>query len=122
MARETNKEVSLRDKIVKKGKTVIVSPWLIHRNKDNWNKPHEFDPQRFLQQHDTPIKSKYLPFGMGQRVCVGASFAMQEAVLIIASFLQQYQVETVSGFIPKPVGRLTIRSENGIKVSITKRL
>lgn len=122
MAREANEQVTLRDKIVKKGKTVIVSPWLIHRNKDNWNNPHEFDPQRFLQQHDTPIKSKYLPFGMGQRVCVGASFAMQEAVLIIASFLQQYQVKTVAGFTPKPVGRLTIRSENGINVSIAKRL
>ena len=122
MAREANEQVTLRDKIVTKGKTVIVSPWLIHRNKDNWNKPHEFDPQRFLEQHETPIKSKYLPFGMGQRVCVGASFAMQEAILIIASFLQQYQVNAVPGFTPKPVGRLTIRSENGINVSITKRL
>ena len=122
MAREAKEEVTLRDKIVKKGKTVIVSPWLIHRNKKHWHKPHQFDPQRFLQQHSSPLKSKYLPFGMGQRVCVGASFAMQEAVLIIASFLQQYRVETVVGFQPKPVGRLTIRSENGIKVSITKRL
>ncbi len=122
MAREASEEVTLRDKIVAKGKTVIVSPWLIHRNKDNWDRPHEFDPQRFLQQQQTPLKSKYLPFGMGQRVCVGASFAMQEAVLILASFLQQYRVETIAGFQPKPVGRLTIRSENGINVSITKRL
>jgi cytochrome P450 len=121
MAREAKEEVTLRDKIVAKGKTVIVSPWLIHRNKDNWQKPHEFDPQRFLQQHEIPLKSKYLPFGMGQRLCVGASFAMQEAVLIIASFLQQYRIETVAGFEPKPVGRLTIRSENGINVHIIQR-
>ncbi len=121
MAREAKENVTLRDKIVAKGKTVIVSPWLIHRNKDNWQKPHEFDPQRFLQQHDIPLKSKYLPFGMGQRLCVGASFAMQEAVLIIASFLQQYRVESISGFEPKPVGRLTIRSENGINVHIIQR-
>jgi len=121
MAREAKEEVTLRDKVVTKGKTVIVSPWLIHRNKDNWQQPHEFDPQRFLQQHDIPLKSKYLPFGMGQRLCVGASFAMQEAVLIIASFLQHYRVETIPGFKPKPVGRLTIRSENGINVRIIKR-
>jgi len=121
MAREAKEEVTLRDKVVTKGKTVIVSPWLIHRNKDNWQQPHEFDPQRFLQQHDIPLKSKYLPFGMGQRLCVGASFAMQEAVLIIASFLQHYRVETIPGFEPKPVGRLTIRSENGINVRIIKR-
>lgn len=122
MAREAQEQVTLRDKIVTKGKTVIVSPWLIHRNKNNWDNPDAFDPQRFLQVHKTPIKSKYLPFGMGQRLCVGASFAMQEAVLIIATFLQQYRVEPVAGFKPKPVGRLTIRSENGINVYITKRL
>jgi cytochrome P450 len=121
MAREAKEEVTLRDKIVAKGKTVIVSPWLIHRNKDHWQKPHEFDPQRFLKSHDIPLKSKYLPFGMGQRICVGASFAMQEAVLIIASFLQQYRIENIKGFEPKPVGRLTIRSENGINVCIIKR-
>ena len=121
MAREAQEEVTLRDKIVAKGKTIIVSPWLIHRNKNNWENPHAFDPKRFLRQHETPIKSKYLPFGMGQRLCVGASFAMQEAVLIIASFLQTYRVEPVAGFTPKPVGRLTIRSENGINIHITKR-
>ena len=121
MVRETQQQVTLRDKIIAKGKTVIVSPWLIHRNKNNWVKPHEFNPQRFLQSHEIPLKSKYLPFGMGQRLCVGASFAMQEAVLIIASLLQHYRIEKVATFEPKPVGRLTIRSENGINVHIVNR-
>lgn len=121
MAREAQQQVTLRDKIVAKGKTVIVSPWLIHRNKNNWEKPHEFNPQRFLQSHEIPLKSKYLPFGMGQRLCVGASFAMQEAVLIIASVLQHYRIEKVAGFEPKPIGRLTIRSKNGINVHIINR-
>jgi len=122
MVREAQQQVTLRDKIIEKGKTVIVSPWLIHRNKNNWVKPHEFNPQRFLEPHEIPLKSKYLPFGMGQRLCVGASFAMQEAVLIIASVLQHYRIEKVAGFEPKPVGRLTIRSKNGINVYIVNRL
>jgi cytochrome P450 len=46
---------------------------------------------------------------------------MQEAVLIIASLLQHYRIEKVTTFEPKPVGRLTIRSENGINVHIVKR-
>ena len=58
---------------------------------------------------------------MGPRVCIGASFAMQEAVLILASVLKHYRVETASGFTPEPVGRLTIRSENGIKIQLIKR-
>ncbi len=121
MMREAAEEVTLRDKIVKIGKSVVVSPWLIHRNKDNWERPHHFDPKRFLAEQKTPLKSKYLPFGMGQRVCIGASFAMQEAVLIIATILQRYRVEAIEGFEPQPVGRLTIRSENGIDVKLFKR-
>ncbi|HIO91762.1 MAG TPA: cytochrome P450 [Leucothrix mucor] len=121
MMREAAEEVTLRDKIVKAGKAVVISPWLIHRNKDNWDRPHDFDPQRFLKEHNPPLKSKYLPFGMGQRVCIGASFAMQEAVLIIATILQQYRIEAIAGFEPQPVGRLTIRSENGINVQLFKR-
>lgn len=122
MMREASERVTLRDKIIERGKTVIISPWLVHRNKDNWKNPHDFEPKRFLEEQETPIKSKYLPFGMGQRVCIGASFAMQEAVLILASVLQQYRVEKVPGFTPEPVGRLTIRSENGINVRLFKRV
>ncbi len=121
MMREAAEKVTLRDKIIQAGQSVVISPWLIHRNKYNWEKPHDFNPKRFLEKQKTPIKSRYLPFGMGQRVCIGASFAMQEAVLIITSVLQHYRVEEVEGFKPQPVGRLTIRSENGIYVKLFKR-
>lgn len=121
MAREAAEEVTLRDKLIKVGRTVIISPWLIHRNENNWERPHEFDPERFLQEHATPIKSKYLPFGMGPRVCIGAAFAMQEAVLILTSILKNYRVEAYPNMKPKPVGRLTIRSDNGINIRLFSR-
>ena len=121
MAREAAEDVTLRDKFIKLGRTVIISPWLIHRNENNWEKPDEFEPERFLREHETPIKSKYLPFGMGPRVCIGAAFAMQEAILILASILKTYRIEAYPGMEPKPVGRLTIRSDNGINIRLFKR-
>jgi len=121
MAREAAEDVTMRDKFIKLGRTVIISPWLIHRNKNNWERPDEFDPERFLKEHKTPIKSKYLPFGMGPRVCIGAAFAMQEAVLILTSILKNYRIEAYPNMEPKPVGRLTIRSDNGINIRLYAR-
>ena len=121
MAREAAEDVTLRDKFIKLGRTVIISPWLIHRNENNWEKPDEFEPERFLREHETPIKSKYLPFGMGPRVCIGAAFAMQEAILILSTLLKTYRIEAYPGMEPKPVGRLTIRSDNGINIRLFER-
>ena len=121
MAREAAEDVTLRDKFIKLGRTVIISPWLIHRNENNWEKPDEFEPERFLREHETPIKSKYLPFGMGPRVCIGAAFAMQEAVLILSTLLKTYRIEAYPNMEPKPVGRLTIRSDNGINIRLFAR-
>ncbi len=121
MAREAAEDVTLRDKFIKLGRTVIISPWLIHRNENNWEKPDEFEPERFLREHETPIKSKYLPFGMGPRICIGAAFAMQEAVLILSTLLKTYRIEAYPGMEPKPVGRLTIRSDNGINIRLFER-
>ena len=62
-----------------------------------------------------------MPFSMGPRVCLGAAFALQEAVLILAFLLRRYELTPVEGHIPKPVGRLTIRSENGVRIQLRKR-
>ncbi len=71
-------------KIVEPGSVVFVSPWLMQRHSEHWDDPHAFDPDRF----DTPggqeaLKCAYLPFSMGPRVCAGASFALQEATLLL---------------------------------------
>ena len=66
-------------------------------------------------------KAAYLPFGLGPRVCIGASFALQEATLLLAMLAQRYRFEPVPGHVPEPVGRLTIRSANGVKLRVFKR-
>jgi len=121
-AREVTQTTRMRDKTMSPGASVVISPWLIHRHRELWERPDEFDPDR----HDSPearesLRCAYLPFGMGPRVCIGAAFAMQEAVLILAMLVQRYRFEAVPGVEPRPVGRLTVRSENGIRVRLNKR-
>lgn len=119
-ARESSDETTMRGKVIKKGAGVVVAPWLIHRHEDFWKNPHEFDPTRHEDKEDIQ-KGTYLPFGMGERICIGQGFAMQEAILILANILRNYKLELEDGFVPDVVGRLTVRSANGMNIKMTRR-
>lgn len=121
--RECTAATTMRDKNLKAGSMVLVSPWLIHRHREYWDNPNEFEPDRFSAKGKLkmPLKDIYMPFGMGPRICIGASFALQEAALILATVLKTYKVTLASGFTPRPVARLTIRSDNGMRVILHRR-
>jgi len=123
MARQASKTCPMRDKTVEKGASVVISPWLIHRHRDHWDQPDAFNPDRYLNdQSRESLQKAYLPFGMGPRVCMGASFALQEAALILSTVARHFQLFAVPGHVPQPVGRLTIRSANGVRLTLRKRL
>ncbi|EGI5172829.1 cytochrome P450 [Campylobacter upsaliensis] len=117
-AREAKKDTQVRDKLIKQGSGVVIAPWLIHRHELFWQNPHGFDPSRFEREYK---KEAYLPFGMGERICIGQGFAMQEAILILANILKTYRLELKEDFVPDVVGRLTIRSLNGMWIKFSKR-
>ncbi|QAU33574.1 cytochrome P450 [Janthinobacterium sp. 17J80-10] len=114
---------TMRGKNVAKDAIIVIAPWLIQRHRDLWERPDEFDPDRFASDSaKESLKCAYLPFGMGPRVCIGASFALQEAALILATLVRRFRFAAPpDGQAPQPVGRLTIRSENGVRVTIHKR-
>ncbi|ECR2418778.1 cytochrome P450 [Campylobacter jejuni] len=117
-AREAKKDTQVRDKLIKKGSGVVIAPWLIHRHEEFWTNPHGFNPSRFEGEYK---KDAYLPFGVGERICIGQGFAMQEAILILANILKTYKLELEEGFVPDVVGRLTVRSANGMRIKFSKR-
>ncbi|EOG7129172.1 cytochrome P450 [Campylobacter jejuni] len=117
-AREAKKDTQVRDKLIKKGSGVVIAPWLIHRHEEFWTNPHGFNPSRFEGEYK---KDAYLPFGVGERICIGQGFAMQEAILILANILKIYKLELEEGFVPDVVGRLTVRSANGMRIKFSKR-
>lgn len=122
MARQTSRGCPMRKKQVPAGATVVVAPWLIHRHRDLWPEPDAFNPDRYDGDASREaLKQAYLPFGMGPRVCMGAAFALQEATLILAQLVRRYRLEAVPGHVPQPVGRLTIRSANGVRLRLFRR-
>jgi len=123
LPRQAAQTCPMRDKSVSKGASVMISPWLIQRHRTLWERPDEFDPDRYANdQSRESLRLAYLPFGMGPRVCIGATFALQEAVLILARVVSRFHLEPVPGHIPEPVGRLTIRSANGIQILLRPRV
>ena len=63
----------------------------------------------------------YLPFGAGPRVCIGASFAMQEAVIALAVLLSRFRFDTVAATKPWPVQKLTTQPQGGLPMRVTRR-
>jgi cytochrome P450 len=101
--------------LIPKGATISVVPWILHRHRKLWDDPGHFDPERF---HPSRAASRprlaYLPFGVGPRVCIGASFAMTQATMILATVAQHYRLRLVPGHKVEPQGRLILRAKYGL--------
>ena len=91
------------------GTQVWVSPWVMHRHRAHWPNPTAFMPERFAGL-PSPWTSNgaYLPFGAGPRICIGATFAMAEAQIVMATVLTRFRLSLDDDRPVMPVGRLTI--------------
>jgi cytochrome P450 len=122
LPREVVCPVQMRDKQLEPGAMLVVAPWLIQRNQDNWACPHAFDPDRFeTPEGKAMMKDAWLPFGAGPRVCVGAGFATQEAMVVLASVVRAFDLGALADDVPEPVSRLTLRPKDGIRLRLTPR-
>ncbi|THH35021.1 cytochrome P450 [Aliishimia ponticola] len=101
----------LCDRDIHPGDTVIIPIYALHRSHVLWDDPDAFRPERFDQK---PDRYAYLPFGDGPRICIGASFALQEAVIILATLLSRFRFKPVPGHDPEPVMILTLRPKGGV--------
>ncbi|MBI3967523.1 MAG: cytochrome P450 [Chloroflexi bacterium] len=101
---------------------VFLSPFVTHRHPEYWAAPERFDPERFRPEHVAGRpRFAYYPFGGGPRQCIGASFAVMEAQLVLATIAQRYRlhVDPNHPIALKPT--ITLRPRHGIVVS-AKRL
>lgn len=100
---------------------VFICSYALHRHPGFWTDPEAFDPERFAADAPQPVKGAYLPFSMGQRKCIGDTFAMVEATLVLATVLQRMHLSLVPGqqFTPEPV--ITLRPLGGVQVVASPR-
>ena len=117
LARTAQTADTLLGREVRRGDTVILPIYALHRHHALWENPDGFDPSRFGAANKID-RFAYLPFGDGPRICIGASFALQEAVIILATLLARFRFGRIEGRDPKPVMILTLRPEGGVWLKI----
>lgn len=105
-------EDELCDRLVLPGDTVILPIYALHRHHQLWDEPDSFRPERW--DGVKPDRYTYLPFGDGPRICIGASFAIQEAVIVLATLLAQFRFKSIPGRNPDPVMIITLRPDGGV--------
>jgi len=120
--REPIEDDEYRDLKLPKGAAVLVMPWTVHRHRLYWDNPDAFMPSRFHPQNRDKIdRFQYLPFGAGPRVCIGATFALQEAIIALATLLYRYRFDVAGDYTPWPVQKLTTQPDGGLPMTVTPR-
>jgi cytochrome P450 len=104
------------------GSVVWMSPYITHRNPRLWPDPERFDPERFTPEAAAGRhRFAYFPFGGGPRVCIGNSFAMVEAQVILATMIQRLIVRPLPDQNVEPVAMVVLWPKNGIMATAEGR-
>lgn len=107
---------------VPKGSGVSFAQWTVHRDPRWYDAPEEFRPERWEGDLLKRIpKFAYFPFGGGPRQCIGNSFALMEAALILATVAQRFRFRLVEGHPVVPLASITLRPRHGIRVVLESR-
>ena len=104
------------------GMVLIVPIHAVHRHEMLWDAPHVFDPERFAPETARSLpRHAYMPFGAGPRVCVGAGFAMQEAVIILSVLLRDLRFISVQPAPPKALMQITLRPAEPLLMRVERQ-
>ncbi|KAL2905124.1 Cytokinin hydroxylase [Bienertia sinuspersici] len=115
LPRMTFQDIKLGDLHIPKGLSIWIPVLQIHHDKELWgNDANEFNPERFSSKSFT--SSRFLPFGAGPRNCIGQTFAIMEAKIILAMLLSQFRITISSTYRHSPMVVLTIKPKHGIQV------
>jgi cytochrome P450 family 110 len=97
------------------GTSLFPSIYLTHQREDIYPEPKKFKPERFLIRQFSPYE--YLPFGGGNRRCLGYAFALFEMKIVLATILSQVKLELLDRRPLKPIRRgITFTPDGGVKM------
>ncbi len=122
MVRTPLADDEVQGRMLKAGSMILLGPWFLRRHETLWEQPELFDPERFAPGRREAIpRFAYLPFGAGPRICIGAAFAMQEALILLAVLLQRWRLDLAPGQTVTPHLSITLRPQNGLRMRLTPR-
>nr|AAS57921.1 hydroxylase-like cytochrome P450 CASS [Camptotheca acuminata] len=102
---KANSNVKIGGYDIPKGSIVHVNVWAIARDPATWKDPHEFRPERFLEE-DVDMKGhdfRLLPFGAGRRICPGAQIAINLITSMLGHLLHHFSWAPPEGVKPEEI-------------------
>jgi cytochrome P450 len=122
MSREARSRDMIGEVAVAAGTRIIIAPWVLHRHRKLWPDADMFVPERFAPENRGRIpRFAYLPFGAGPRICVGMTFAMQEALLALTMIARRFRLTLAEGADVMPFARMTLRPMHGLPMRVEAR-
>ncbi|MDZ8082484.1 MAG: cytochrome P450 [Nostoc sp. DcaGUA01] len=119
MARKAAQDCEIGGYQVPQDCTIIMSQWVMHRNPRYFEDPEVFKPERWANNVEKNLpRGVYFPFGDGPRICIGKSFALMEAVLLLATIAQKFELNLVPDHPIVPQASITLRPAFGVKVTL----
>ncbi len=122
IGREAIEDVQIGDYFMPKGTQVNCVFYFAHHDPRWWDAPQQFRPERFSPENEENInKHAYTPFGGGPRVCIGNSFALMEARLLLATIAQRYRLSLSPGQVVEINPKITVNPKNGLPMTLHAR-
>ncbi|MDD5410853.1 MAG: cytochrome P450 [Methylobacter sp.] len=119
MMRRVSKDTELDGYLLKQGRLVIFSIYNIHHHPDFWQEPELFDPERFLNGENR--RFSFMPFGTGERVCIGNHFALLESQLLLSMIIQHFDLQLLSTDEVGIEMAVTLKPKGGVPAKLMAR-
>lgn len=101
------------------GTVIAICIHALHRHPAFWDNPEVFDPERFSPENSAGRnKYAYIPFSAGPRQCIGNTFGMMEAQLVLACMLQQFELHLLPGIEVTPQALYVLRPNRDLMMSL----
>jgi cytochrome P450 len=122
ISRNPTEDLVLNNYIFKKNSTVLLFPFIIHRDKRFYNEPLKCRPERWLNDERKLVaKYAYIPFGAGPRVCLGDNFAWMELLISIIKIMRHYDFKLAHQKEVKLSSSITLKPKDGIYLKVHRK-
>ena len=122
LGREALSDCEIGGYPVPAGTQVFMFQWATHRDARFYDEPLEFKPERWTPEFEARLpKYAYFPFGAGPRICIGASFAMMEMILVLATIGQRFRLALAPDHPVEVYPAMSLRPKEGVKITVHAR-
>lgn len=122
ITRVAGRDIELAGNRIRAGTLIVIPIFAVHRHRQLWEDPDRFDPDRFLPEAEGKhFRTQFMPFGFGPRTCIGMSFAMIEATVVLATLVRGAAFGWDGKHLPEPVSRVTLQPKGGMPLLVSAR-